>query len=71
MIRTVTTNAPEVGVCAYCQKPSEGRHIIHRDGHGEGPAVDLCDACGSNPEPTCAEIWARIAETPMNRYEDW
>jgi hypothetical protein len=42
----------------------QGNHSIHRDGFSVGPEVDLCDACGGRPEPTCEEIWDRIAETP-------
>lgn len=47
--------------CAYCSKPAAGNYSIHRDGFGEGPEVPLCDTCGGKPEPTCEEIWARIA----------
>lgn len=48
--------------CAYCGGPAEGRHSIHRNGFGVGPEVELCDAHGSQPTPTCEEIWKRIAE---------
>lgn len=51
----------EQDLCANCGNPAEGNYSIHRDGFGEGPEVDLCDACGSKPEPTCAEIWENIA----------
>ena len=54
--------SPEALVCAFCGKPAEGEHTIHRDGFGVGPEVELCTACGSSPEPTCEEIWARIAQ---------
>jgi hypothetical protein len=38
---------------------------VHRDAFGEGPEVDLCDECGSNPtEPTLETIWERIGEHP-------
>ncbi len=63
--RTMTTNAPEPGTCAYCQKPAQGNYSVHRDAFGEGPEVDLCDECGGNPEqPTLQEIWTRITTTP-------
>lgn len=48
--------------CAACGRPAEGRFSIHRDGFCVGPEVDLCDACGSEPEPTLADLWASIAE---------
>lgn len=44
-------------VCAYCEEPAEGNYGIHRDGLGEGPELDLCDACGSGEYPTLQEIW--------------
>lgn len=47
--------------CAYCGEKAEGHYSIHRDGFGVGPEVPLCDWCGSKPEPTCDEIWDRIA----------
>lgn len=50
------------GVCAFCKGPAEGNFGIHRDGFCEGPEVALCDACGSEMEPTCEEIWERIAQ---------
>ncbi len=46
--------------CASCDKPAQGNHAIHRDGFGDGPEVDLCDACGSKETPTCEEIWENI-----------
>jgi hypothetical protein len=49
-------------MCAYCDRPAEGNFSIHRDGFGVGPEVPLCDDCGSKPEPTCGEIWDRIAQ---------
>ncbi len=49
-------------ICAYCGKPAEGNHAIHRDGFLVGPEVDLCDACGGKMTPTCEEIWERIAQ---------
>lgn len=48
--------------CAFCGSPAEGEFAIHRDGFGVGPEVDLCNACGGEPEPTCEEIWNAIAE---------
>jgi hypothetical protein len=50
------------GTCAYCGGPAEGNYSIHRDGFGEGPEVDLCDAHGGQPEPGLGEVWERIAE---------
>lgn len=52
-------NAPN---CAFCGDPHEGNYAIHRDGFCIGPEVPLCDACGSEPEPTCADIWYEISE---------
>ena len=46
----------------FCGAPAQGNYGIHRDGFGAGPEVDLCDGCGSKPEPTCEEIWRRIAQ---------
>ena len=60
--RTMTTNSPEPGTCALCQQPSQGNYAIHRDGFGEGPEVDLCDACGGQITPTCREIWDAISQ---------
>ena len=57
------------GPCVYCGEPSEGNFAIHRDGFGEGPEVPLCDACGSEPTPTCAQIWAHIAYTRQLEQE--
>lgn len=53
--------------CAACGKPAEGNYGIHRDGFAEGPEVPLCDECGSQPEPTEAEIWERIAARRAQR----
>ncbi len=50
------------GRCVYCGRAAEGNFSVHRDGMGVGPVVPLCDACGSNYEPTLYQIWARIAE---------
>lgn len=50
------------GTCAYCDKPSEGRFSIHRDGFCDGPEVPLCDFCGSGAAPTLEDIWERIRE---------
>lgn len=47
--------------CSYCGEPAEGNYTIHRDGLDVGPEVPLCDGCGSEPLPSCAEIWAHIA----------
>ena len=65
MTRTLTTNSPEPGICAYCQQPSQGNYSVHRDAFGEGPEVDLCDECGGNETtPTLEEIWTRISQHP-------
>lgn len=48
--------------CAACGKPAEGNASIHRDGFGEGPEVDLCDACGTRRLPTCETLWRLIRE---------
>ena len=62
-VTKMTSNSPKPGTCAYCGKPSQGNYAIHRDGFGEGPEVDVCDACGGHPwKPTCEEIWSRISE---------
>lgn len=53
--------------CAFCGQPAQGNCSIHRDGFGVGPEVDLCDACGSESEPTCAEIWEKIAQPSEDR----
>jgi hypothetical protein len=57
MAHTTTEN------CAFCGQPAEGNYSIHRDGFGEGPEVDLCDAHGGDLLPTCEEIWAKIAKS--------
>lgn len=46
--------------CAACGSPAEGNHGIHRDGLGEGPEVDLCDACGDEATPTLEQLWEMI-----------
>lgn len=58
--------------CAYCARPSEGHFSIHRDGFSAGPDVPLCIACGSQPQPSCDDIWDRIAQvsTPPARRSD-
>ena len=48
--------------CVFCGRPSEGIYAIHKDSSMDGEEVPLCDACGSKPTPTCAEIWAKIEE---------
>lgn len=50
--------------CAYCEVPIIGApaYTIHRDGMGIGPELPLCRACGSEPEPTCEQVWARLRE---------
>jgi hypothetical protein len=53
------------GTCAYCGKTAEGKHAIHRDGFGEGPEVPLCTACGSHPQPTEMQIWAKIGQAEV------
>ena len=57
--------------CAYCEQAAEGNYAIHRDGFGIGPEVDLCDACGSGIEPTCADIWDHIAQPSPRNYFAW
>lgn len=47
--------------CVYCGGSAEGNYAIHRDGFAVGPEVPLCDGCGSEPLPTCEEIWAEVA----------
>ena len=47
--------------CAACGNRAQGNYAIHRDGFGEGPEVPLCDGCGSEPTPTCEELWHMIA----------
>ena len=46
--------------CALCGNPAEGEYAIHRDGMGVGPQVRLCNACGSQPTPTCEDIWEAL-----------
>ena len=51
--------------CAYCSAPipeDNVEYTIHRDGMDQGPEVPLCEDCGSEPEPTCEQIWARISQ---------
>lgn len=48
-------------ICAFCRRPAEGNHAVHRDGFGDGPEVPLCDACGGHETPTLAAIWDRIS----------
>lgn len=48
--------------CAACGDHAQGNASIHRDGFGEGPEVELCDACGMAELPTCEELWKQIAE---------
>lgn len=50
-----------MSTCAFCGEPDQGNFSIHRDGFGVGPEVPLCDGCGQDMEPSCAEIWDRIA----------
>lgn len=53
--------------CAYCGLLPEGNYSIERDGFCSGdPIVELCDACGGSPTPTCEEIWERIRERREN-----
>lgn len=49
-------------VCAYCGKPAQGQYAIHRDGLGEGPEVDLCNACGDCDDTvlSCEQIWEKF-----------
>lgn len=51
-------------VCGYCGKAAQGNFAIHRDGLGEGPEVDLCDACGDCDETvlSCEQIWEKFAK---------
>lgn len=60
-LKRVARAALENITCAFCGGPAEGNYTIHRDGYGEGPEVDLCDAHGRGTEPTLATIWARIS----------
>jgi hypothetical protein len=46
--------------CANCGAETTGEFSIHRDGFCDGPEVDLCNACGSEPTPTVFEIWENI-----------
>jgi hypothetical protein len=48
--------------CRHCGRPILGpqQHVICRDGHREGPKVELCDHCGG-PSVTCRQIWSRIS----------
>ena len=51
--------------CAFCGAWAEGNFSIHRrppcNGPSNGPEVPLCDACGDEDGPSCAEIWAVLA----------
>lgn len=47
--------------CCYCCRPTQGEYSIHRDGFGEGPEIDLCNACAENDNITCEMIWERNA----------
>lgn len=51
-------------VCTYCGKVvlGEPEYTIHRDGFGEGPEVPLCNGCGAREQPSCEDIWRRIAQ---------
>lgn len=53
---------PVVEECVYCGGLARGNYSIHRDGFGIGPEVDLCDDCGQDSTPTCADIWERVAK---------
>jgi hypothetical protein len=60
--RTVSPRLLLINACAYCGKKSEGHASIERDGAFSGsPQVPLCDDCGTHPEPSTQEIWARIS----------
>ena len=48
--------------CAACGEPTQGNHLIHRDGFGDGPEVDLCDGCGGKELPSCETLWKMIRE---------
>lgn len=54
--------------CAFCGEPAEGDHSIHQNGFGEGPEVELCNKCGSQPEPTEVQIWAKIGQSDICIY---
>jgi hypothetical protein len=75
VVRALSANQPErwpsnlelvpkfviaIGPCAACGQPAQGNFAIHRDGMDEGPEVPLCDDCGSEPYPTCEQLWERI-----------
>lgn len=55
-------------ICVFCGQPAQGNFSIHRDGFGVGPEVDLCDACGGDETPTCAEIWDQIAMPTQHSF---
>lgn len=54
----------QIAVCAYCGGVinRRGWGTIHRDGFGVGPEVPLCGDCGDYLEPSCEQIWERIAQ---------
>lgn len=52
---------PPALTCAFCGKRAEGAHSIHEKSGMCGKEVPLCNACGGDHVPTCAEIWRRIA----------
>jgi hypothetical protein len=55
--------------CAACGAPAQGNYSINRDAICDGPEVPLCDACGGGEEPTCEELWARIARRQTAHVE--
>jgi len=59
---------PLGGDCVFCGFPVQGNFSIHRDGFGVGPEVDLCDNCGGYEEPSCFEIWEKIAQPSKHSF---
>lgn len=56
--------------CANCGKHAEGNYSIHDTIEMDGEEVSLCDACGSEPLPTCEEIWDNIARKYTESTEE-
>jgi hypothetical protein len=56
----------KVILCAYCDSVwHDDGPTIHRDGFGVGPEVNLCSNCGDYGDPTCEQIWDRIAQPSL------
>lgn len=56
-------------VCAACGARADGNYSTHRDGHGIGPQVMLCDGCGSGNKPTWGDMWKQIRYRHMEGFE--